>query len=396
MRTLWVSNAPWTPTGYGNQTKLFTPRIKALGHEVAILAYWGLQGGTIVGEAGIPIFPPGYMPYGQDVIAPHAAAFQADIAISLMDAWVIEPEMIRGVKWCPWFPVDSEPLPSKIARVVQQAHRRIVYSRFAEQMVREADMDCYYVPHGVDTKAFAPFERKLARGVTGLPQDAFVVGMVAANKGVPSRKAFYQHLDAFKLLKDKHSDAVMYIHTESGVHAGGQALNLVEYMEFIGLRPNVDVLLPPQYEYVFGAFSDQHMNALYNSFDVHVLASMGEGFGLPTLEAQAAGCPVIVGDWTASSEFCFAGWKVPKSEAERWFWPGFTAYQYLVHPEALAECMEAAYQAKGDEALRERARSGALAYDADLITETYWKPVLADIEASLAETDFEQLAGLRP
>ncbi len=395
MRVLWVSNAPWTATGYGNQTKLFTPRIKALGHDVAILAYWGLQGGTIVGEAGIPILPPGYMPYGQDVISPHAAAFQADIAISLMDAWVIEPEMIQGVRWCPWFPVDSEPLPGKLANAVRRAHRRIVYSRFGERMVRDAGMDCYYVPHGVDTKAFAPFDRKLARGITGLPQDAFVVGMVAANKGAPSRKAFYQHLAAFKLLKSRHPDALMYIHTESGVHAAGQALNLVEYMEFIGLRPKVDVLLPPQYEYVFGAFNDQHMNALYNSFDVHVLASMGEGFGLPTLEAQAAGCPVIVGDWTASTELCFAGWKVSKSETERWFWPGFTAYQYLVHPEALAEQMEAAYLARDDAVLREQARSGALAYDADLVTEQYWRPVLVDIEASLETSDFDRLAGLR-
>ena len=30
MRIAWLSNAPWAPTGYGNQTKVFTPRINAI------------------------------------------------------------------------------------------------------------------------------------------------------------------------------------------------------------------------------------------------------------------------------------------------------------------------------------------------------------------------------
>ncbi len=394
MRILWISNAPWTPTGYGNQTKLFTPRLKALGHDLSILAYWGLQGGTIMSADGIPILPPGYMPYGQDIIAPHAMAFHADIALSLMDAWVLEPSLMQGVKWVPWFPVDTEPMVSVVVDKVRQAHRRIVFSRFAERMCHQADLDCYYVPHGIDTAAFRPLGISDAKERANLPQDAFIVGMVAANKGVPSRKAFYQHLDAFKLLHDKHPDTVFYIHTNSGLH-GDQVINIPEYVEFIGLEPNKDVLLPRQYEYTFGAFGDQAMNLLYNAFDVHVLASMGEGFGIPTVEAQAAGCPVIVGDWTASSELCFSGWKIPKSEAERYYFPGFTGYQFQVHPGALAEYLEDAYQHAGDSAMREAARQGALAYDANLVTEQYWQPVLEDIAASLEEeSSFERMAGL--
>ena len=397
MRILWVSNAPWAPTGYGNQTKVFTPRLQALGHEIAILAYWGLQGGTIMGPGGVPILPPGYLPYGQDVVGPHARALGADIAISLMDAWVLEPALMPGVKWVPWFPIDSEPMPRVLADKVREAWRRIVFSRFGETMCRQAGLDCYYVPHGVDTKAFYPLglSAEEAKRRANLPEDAFVVGMVAANKGVPSRKAFYQHLDAFKILHDRHPDTVFYIHTNAGAN-DKQALDIQEYADFIGLIPGQDVLLPRQYEYVFGAFGDASMNLLYNAFDVHVLASMGEGFGLPTVEAQAAGCLVIVGDWTASSELCFAGWKVPKTETEHYYWPGFSGYQFQVHPAALAECMEAAYLSGRSRDMQEAARAGALAYDADLVTEQYWRPVLQDMEAHLeGEPDFEAMAGLR-
>jgi hypothetical protein len=41
--------------------------------------------------------------------------------------------------------------------------------------------------------------------------------------------------------------------------------------------------------------------------------------------------------------------------------------------------MELAYAARGNMDLRAQARAGALAYDVDLITEQYWKPVLAEI-----------------
>ena len=54
----------------------------------------------------------------------------------------------------------------------------------------------------------------------------------------------------------------------------------------------------------------EHMADLYSSFDVLLNPAMGEGFGLPVLEAQACGVPAIVTDFTAMSEVCGAGWKV--------------------------------------------------------------------------------------
>ena len=45
------------------------------------------------------------------------------------------------------------------------------------------------------------------------PKDAFVVGMVAANKGAPSRKAFSQALLAFSRFAKAHDNAFLYLHT---------------------------------------------------------------------------------------------------------------------------------------------------------------------------------------
>jgi glycosyltransferase involved in cell wall biosynthesis len=147
---------------------------------------------------------------------------------------------------------------------------------------------------------------------------------------------------------------------------------------------NVAVLLCDQFTYVSTGFGDEYMNAAYNGMDVHMLVSAGEGFGIPIVEAQAAGCPVIVGDWTAMSELCFSGWKVGKEDA-RPFWNAAGVFQYYPNPEAVAEKLEMAYRMRGNEDYRKRARDGAVAYDADRVTERYWKPVLAEIEDSLQE-----------
>jgi len=381
MRILWLSNAPWAATGYGNQTRLFAPRIRDLGHDMAISAFYGLEGGTLNAD-GIPVFPKGRHDYGQDIAGKHAINFNADIIISLMDSWVCNAdELQKGAPWVPWFPIDMEPLPPPVKRQVEKAYKRIVFSRFGERMVNEAGLDCYYVPHGVDTNVFRPIDRQAARKKFNLPEDKFIIGMVAANKGYPPRKAFFQHIEAFVELHKRHPDTLLYLHTQVGGAGDNIEVNLDEFCQYHGLTTIDDVRFPNPYQLWMG-FPDPAMVELYNAMDVHALVSMGEGFGIPTLEAQACGTPVILGDWTASSELCFSGWKVAKEDAIP-TWTPLAAYQYTPTTGAILERMEVAYRAWGNENYRKAARKGALKYDADKVAEKYWRPVLADIAETL-------------
>lgn len=396
LRISWLSNAPFAQTGYGNQTRLFARRIKDnLKHDVAITAFWGHEG-SIINWDGIPVYGKGFHLYGQDVMAAHASNFRADILISLMDAWVIQTGLLQDYKdkWYPWFPIDHDPLPKPIADAVKKSPKPITMSLFGKRMMEDVELDCFYVPHGVETDIFKPVDRKEAREKMLLPKDVFIVGMVAANKGSPPRKAFFQNIAAFAELHKKHNDTVMYIHT---IHGGAQAtaemVNLVEFCNFIGLEVGRDVIFPDQYYYMLG-YPDDRMNMLYNAMDVHMLVSMGEGFGIPILEAQSAGTPVIVGDWTSMSELCMAGWKVDKAEAEPFYTP-LGSWQYLPRAGAIADKLELAYHNKNNLALRKKARDMAIAYDADLVTEQYWKPCLDEIAASLPEQKADKGAGLR-
>jgi FkbM family methyltransferase len=381
MKINFFSNAPWWQTGYGVQCRINVPRMVAAGHEMTITAWTGLQGG-VLNWNGIPTFP-GYLHlYGQDIAGAHASG--SDIMISLLDSWVCEPERYpKKLRWIPWFPIDSEPLMPGVRAKVEQAYHRITMSKFGNRMMNDAGLDYSYVPHGIETNVYTPIDRKEARKKVKFPESAFVIGMVAANKGNPSRKSFQQQLEAFAQFKKKHSDAIMYIHTNTSEHGEYAGVNLPELCKFLGLRENIDVIFPDQYQNILG-YPDEWMNNLYNAFDVHTLVSMGEGFGIPIVEAQAAGCPVIVGDWTSMSELCFSGWKVSKSEAEP-IWTAGANYQYIPHTSAILEKYEAAYHKKDNQIYRDRARVGALDYDADKVFLEYWVPTLKLIEDKIAD-----------
>lgn len=382
MRINWFSNAPTANTGYGVQTRLFTPRIRDLGHDVSITAFFGYESG-IHNFEGMRVYPKHRDPYGRDVLDAHAQHAKADIVISLIDAWVMSKPQ---TPWYPWFPIDSEPMPPPVLDKVSKATKPITMSKYGSRQAQNAGLEAYYVPHGVDTKVYKPRDMKESRKALGLPEDAFLVGMVAANKGVPPRKAFPQNIIAFAALKKQHPDAVLYLHTDDGTR-GGDVVNLVEYCLSVGLQPGKDVWFPDQYANMVG-LPDEYMVTAYSAMDVHMLVSMGEGFGVPLIEAQACGTPVIVGDWTAMSELCLSGWKVDKSEAMPFYQSYMYAYQYLPQPEAIADRLLAAYEMRGNQDYRKRAREGAMAYDADKVTEKYWRPVLEDIEKNLKGEEY--------
>ena len=125
------------------------------------------------------------------------------------------------------------------------------------------------------------------------------------------------------------------------------------------------------------------MNSLYNAADVFLLLSRGEGFGIPLVEAQSAGCPVIVTDFSASQELCESGWRVPG--LRHMFVPG--AVQMLAYPSAAEEALQAAHtvltEPEQRETRRQAARQWALTYDADQVAETYLLPALAQMATEL-------------
>jgi glycosyltransferase involved in cell wall biosynthesis len=384
-RILWTSNAPWAATGYGQQTAQVTTRLKKEKYEIAIAANYGLEGAstswnTSYGE--IPIYARGHENYSNDVIPAHMYDWsnrEPDVPnalITLYDVWVF-----KGKKWADWnvaswVPVDHFPCPAEISKWCAQSFvTPIAMSQYGQSMLNNANVECEYIPHALE-KTFKPTfeittldkEKISARNFIGIGEDKFVVGMNAANKGiVPNRKAFGENLLAFSMFAQKHDDVVLYLHTDYLGAAGG--INLMDLINAVGLQKHQYKFIDP---YLYRtALNQEIVSATYTAMDVFLGVSMGEGFGIPTIEAQACGTRVIVSDFAASTELVGEGWLV---DCQPYWDPMQRSFFTTPLIPSIVDALEKAYQ-KG-RSRSQQAIDFALLYDADTIFESHWKPVL--------------------
>ncbi len=404
MKILWHSNAPWSPTGYGNQTMVFTPRL-AREHTVTISAYYGLEGHVLRWKDGIDVVPRQADPYGSDILPGHMQARQAELLITLLDVWVLDPAVMAELPWAAWCPVDHDPLPPPVKEMLDRCRWPIAMSQFGRQMMQEAGYsDVAYIPHGIETSVFKPGDRKEARrGMNEIAQaqhgrddagrsdlvndNTFLVAMVAANKGNPSRKGIHEALRAWARFHAEVPNSHLYLHMEK---SGTMGVYLPGVIQLLGI-PETSISFPPQYGYNVGVIGPGYLNQVYNAADVLLNPSYGEGFGIPIVEAQAAGCPVIVGDNSSMKELCFAGWKV---SGERFITPQM-AYQYLPDVDELTDLLHQAHARLGPgsmvaDDMREQAWLGAQQYDADKVYEEYWRPFLARVQSELEAGSLDQ------
>ena len=391
-KVAWFSNSPWAGTGYGQQTAMMLPRLAAHygAANVACLSNYGLSGGPLKLN-GVQHYPTG-TGYSDDVAPAHAAHFFGDepgILVTLFDVWPLtNPAFAETPVVASWVPIDHAPVPPLVLDYFRRTGAvPIAMSKFGLGWLRRCGLDPLYAPHAVETAVMRPTPQingTPSRSAFGIPEDRYVVGMVSANKGVlPNRKSYPEAFRAFATFLDTCDGAerrpLLYVHAEQTPSHGGIDLRLVA--KACGLKIGEDVMFTDPYA-MRVPLQASGMAALFSSFDVLLMPSMGEGFGIPALEAQACGVPVIGTDFSAQPELIEAGWVV---EGEPFL--DLAQQAWLVTPnvagivKALDECMKRTPdQVAHDAAV---AVAHAATYDADVVWAECWLPILAELEQRL-------------
>jgi len=362
------SNAPWAASGYGTQTALFASRFRDLGHEVVIYANFGLTGAGSVWN-GIPVLPAAFDGTGCDILGAHVQSTRPDLVVILADAWPLNPQVLAGLP-CPaavWMPVDSDVLGAADERMLRASGAvPVAMSRHGERQLKAAGFSPLYVPHGVDVQTFRPpADRDALReqwGVAG----RFVVGINGANKdGI--RKGYAEQFLAFSRFRARHPEALLLVHALPQMP--GCQLDLEALARKTGIADAV--LFSDRYKYVTGLLSPRDLADWYGVLDVLSACSYAEGFGIPIIEAQACGTPVVTTGASAMTELRGPGWLVA---GEPYWNPVHEAWWTRPSVKAIERAYEKAFRAAGQK--RQAAREFAMGYDADLVLVDHWKPSL--------------------
>jgi|SRR5687768_1974550 len=145
------------------------------------------------------------------------------------------------------------------------------------------------LPLGVDTE-FSPIENQSSESLRSIKEkfnlpDPFILFAGRLNK----RKNIESLLKAMSLIRDKNIKLVIV-----GKEDGKKPV-IDKTISDLGLKERIVRT---------GYVTNQELSAIYGLAKVFCFPSFAEGFGLPPLEAMAAGVPVIVSNTTALPETC--------------------------------------------------------------------------------------------
>lgn len=379
----WWSNTAYAPTGYGTQTKAVAHRLADAGYPTSISANYGLEGVGFadVTDAGspCPVYPRGYDGYSQDVIVAHYKDWQAKnpnretLLVTLYDVWVLSnPQLSEIKRILSWVPLDHLTINPKVEKWLRRENvTPVAMSKYGHELLAKKGIESAYIPHVIENV----WRKSPAGGeILGVPDDAFLVMMNAANKGsAPTRKAWTENLLALSVFMKQRDDVWLYLHTEAKTPFG---IDVEELAHAVGI-PKDRLLFASPYQYRMGNYTQDILAKLYTRADVLLAVSMGEGFGIPTVEAQACGTRVIGSNATATPELLADKSLLVEGQPE---WdPGQSSFFFRPFVHSITQALEAAYATGGGYSHAAVSKAGE--YRAEKLVKSEWMSLIDSLAA---------------
>lgn len=340
LNILWGSEQPMRPTGYATVSRELIKRLVARGHTVNVMG-WDYNGEDMKHEEGWTIVQTGVGNFGGDFTNGRGSAttldmnlirLKPDVYFSLIDIW-FTGHMIKScntlkIPHVAYTPIDAVPFSYLWLDLISRIHTPLMMSHFGVQQfeefvekyktngtgpvnMREPFLDRYdgyktpLLYHGVDLDVFKPVseEQKQAwKNALGIGHWEVIFSSVARNT---NRKQIPRLLYAMKKVVDSASnpnEIGLVLHCGDPSDSMGMGgWNLPQMVNEMGLSKNVTFSDTTNNPIGFG-LSREDLAKVYAISDCHVMATGGEGFGIPSAEALATGIPIILPDNSTGPE----------------------------------------------------------------------------------------------
>ena len=373
-----VSNTPMAPTGYGTQIAQLGLRALAAGHDFSVAANYGAP--VNMEWQGIKIYAEGLLKYANDSGPENIALAARDggFGLTLFDVWTGVADGWHELPLVCWVPVDHSPVPRRVAEwCINGGNKYIVaMSKNGEQLLLEAGVPrdrLTYIPHAIDRKIWNADVQPM-RETLRVPEDAHLTIITAMNKG--KRKSFPEMLHAWTMFARTHDDAYLYLHTDKFGHMDG--INLIPLLKALD-APEARIRWVNSIQMRAGV-PVETVARLMRSSDCLLLASRSEGFGLPVIEAQAVGTPVIVTRHTAQPELVRIYGQVVDGQLH---WEDFhEAFSKIPNVLSIFDALESNYRlTKAGNVDRAYLAATMDEYDADKVYAEKWEPLFQSIQS---------------
>ena len=396
LRITWLSNGVFTNSGYATFSRDLLFRLARDKWPVAQVSNYGtegyyqyLHGEDLIDErfkgVKLKVYPKMGDPYGQDAALRHSVDFKSNVLFIMLDWWVLNPGFFQelernNIKVIPYLPIDQDPPPPAILSNLSHAHKIITFSKYGQEILENNGFASHLIVEGIDTEVFKPMDKLEMRKQLNLPPDAFLFGMIGANKENPPRKGYQEALEAFKLFSENHPEAAIFFHTQQ-INPGG-GFPIMEFANYLGVGNRAFYLD----QYISSFKSDNKAIAKeINMFDALLHPSQTEGFGLLIVESQSCGVPVIINRCTSQTELVVEGKTGEICEHDKPLWRSLNGFVYPADVKSLHESMERLYKKLKDTKVKNKIKSQAREhvvknYNIDTLYKEKWVPFLIDLQ----------------
>ena len=255
-------------------------------------------------------------------------ALQPNVIIINNDTFIVKgylekfhkTNLVPNIPVLGYMPVDARNIRYDWIPSLDLLHTAILYTEFGKREFREAGFEgrIEVVPHGVDLSIYHPIEKSEARKTLGLEHllDHFIVGNVNNDQGRKRQDLTIEYFCRWVKEYDIPDNVLLFLHCKTV----GRGYDIEQLMQWWGHHLYGDrdrlsrkrLIVTGKDVMETRGVAETHMKSVYGAIDLHVSTTMGEGWGLTTMESMACGVPNIVPDYSALGEWTGDGvCKVP-------------------------------------------------------------------------------------